>query len=79
MLDKVYKVDRSTISATLLAVLQEVDVEKKNVIEEALRIYGELNLDYVDCLFLSGYALEERDFFSFDKKLMNKKPRYSNS
>ena len=60
-------------SDTLIAILDDISVERKEQIRKTLELFRETKLDYIDCLHLAGYSLSGEDFFSCDKKLMNKK------
>lgn len=74
---KVYGIPRKDIATTLTCVLDDVVVERKDQIREALKLFGETRLDYVDCLLLAGWTICANDFVSFDKRLVNKKKRLS--
>lgn len=73
VLSKIYGIPRKTVSDTLIAILDDISVERKEQIKKTLELFRETKLDYIDCLHLAGYSLSGEDFFSFDKKLMNKK------
>ena len=77
VLQKIYRIERKDVSAALLDVLDDVSVERKKQIQEALALYGKTNLDYVDCLLLSGFLYDKKDFATFDKKLQNRKKSLS--
>ena len=77
VLQKIYKIERKDVSAALLDVLDDVSVERKRQIQEALVLYGRTNLDYVDCLLLSGFLYDRKDFATFDKKLQSRKKNLS--
>ena len=71
VLEKVYTVERETISQQLTELVTEglVQMEKPNVFLRALECYRLRGLDFVDCLLL-GYHLEEHQpIFTFDEKL----------
>lgn len=72
VLTKVYRISREAVSKSLISVLDDLAVERKLQIREALMLFASTNLDYIDCLLLAGYKVND-DFMSFDKKLMNKK------
>ncbi len=73
VLFKIYGIPRKAVANTLIAVLDEISVERKEHIRKALKLFGETKLDYIDCLHLAGYSFSGDDFFSFDRKLINKK------
>ncbi|WP_243694532.1 PIN domain-containing protein [Aquifex aeolicus] len=64
---KVYKVDRPTISQVLIDILElrNVKIEDNELLIEALKIYSNKNLDFVDCL-LCAYSKKYK-VVSFDK------------
>lgn len=71
VLKGVYKQERSVIAQGLLQFMQinSLVTNCKDVISVALRLYGEHNLDFVDCLLCAyhmeyGYAVR-----TFDRKL----------
>lgn len=79
VLFKIYGIPRKTVSDTLIAVLNDISVERKDQIKKTLKLFGETKLDYIDCLHLAGFSLSGDDFFSFDKKLLHKKKSLSNN
>lgn len=72
VLKSVYKVDRKEIANAILEILKEIEIEHKNVMNEALKIFSETNLDFVDCILIAYNKVENIEIFSFDKKLNNK-------
>jgi predicted nucleic-acid-binding protein len=71
VLQKVYEVDRNTISQRLTELVREglVRMDKPGVFLQALAWYRQRALDIVDCLLL-GYHLEEQQpIITFDDKL----------
>lgn len=72
VLKSVYKVERREISNAILEILKEIEIEHKNVINEAVKIFSETNLDFVDCILIAYSKFENVEIFSFDKKLNNK-------
>ena len=72
---KFYKIPRTEISEELLKFLAEVSCGNKILIN-AVKTFGIVNLDFVDCL-LSEYSQEnEYEIFTFDEdliKYINKK------
>ena len=71
VLNDVYETPRAVISETLsrFLMLQNMTMyEPKSFLVEALELYQNTNLDFVDCYL---YALKEKyEIKSFDKKLM---------
>ncbi|MBK5931110.1 PIN domain-containing protein [Halochromatium salexigens] len=71
VLQKVYEVDRDTISQRLTELVTEglVRMDKPGIFLRALDCYRQRGLDFVDCL-LVGYHLEEQQpIITFDDKL----------
>ena len=56
-----------------LGVMDDIAVERRGQISEALMLFGSTKLDYIDCLLLAGFTSAGNDFISFDRKLMNRK------
>ena len=73
VLDKVYKSGRDSIQQLFHIILcdENSSIPYQNVVEKAIRVYGETKFDFVDCLMI-GYAnVEGYDVITFDKKLNN--------
>ena len=70
VLEGVYGLDREQIVSVFSTLLQfeNIFTTDKKVTLEALRLYGEKKLDFVDCL-LCAYA-EKDEVLTFDKKLL---------
>ena len=77
VLCRIYGIDRKNVSETLLSVVDDISVERKEQIKEALRLFRDTRLYYVDCLMLAGFISNGNDFTSFDKKLMERKKKSS--
>lgn len=71
VLKGVYQAKRSDIAETLQDFLQEVSVPHKAAMAYACRLYGETNLDFVDCILAGYHFTEGADVLTFDKKLNN--------
>jgi len=69
VLQKLYKVDRQTISEVLIELLKpkSIKTENKDILFQALKIYANSNLDFADCL-LCAYS-KDYEVISFDKDL----------
>jgi len=72
VLKYVYKIERGEISNAILKILEEIEVERKNIVIESVKIFSETNLDFVDCILIAYDRIENVEIFSFDKKLNNK-------
>lgn len=69
VLKGVYEVDRGNIGKALLAMLDEIEIEEKAAMQEALRVYQQTSLDFVDCILVGRHRTLGDEVFSFDKKL----------
>lgn len=69
VLSRVYKINRQDISATLLTVLDEIDVERPLIMARAVQLFGSTRLDFVDCLLAAYHEMEKVEIFTFDKEL----------
>ena len=72
VLMKVYAVERHEISEALRTMLSEVQVNNSAVIDKALELFGENNLDFVDCILLAYNQVENMSVQTFDKQLKKK-------
>ena len=75
VLKSVYKIERKEIGNAITSVLEEIDIENKNIILKSVEIFSETNLDFVDCILISYNKIENVEIFSFDRKLNNKLKR----
>ena len=71
VLAKVYKANRADIATFLSAIVNDVDVEPAHVVEKAIEVYRDNNLDFMDCMLVAYNKVEGTKVFTFDKK-MNK-------
>lgn len=69
VLDCVYNLERGRVSEFLISFLEEVACPRLSIARAALEYYSKLNLDFVDCVLLAEVALNNREIFTFDKKL----------
>lgn len=69
VLQGVYKMPRKDIKECILGILSEVEIKNYGVMFEALHIYEKYNLDFVDCVLAAYKCVENREIFTFDKKL----------
>ena len=69
VLVKVYGLSRETVSECLLEVLPNFHCRNADVVSEALHLFCETRLDFVDCELISESKLHQRVILSFDKKL----------
>ena len=64
-----YEEARETVYGSLTDLLDDVHIEHKEVISEALTLYRDTSLDFVDCVLIGRNHVLGDDVFSFDKKL----------
>lgn len=71
VLKGVYNIDRKEIAVVLTELLQEIDIEYKFVMNNALTLFASTTLDFVDCILISRHHLLGETVFTFDKKMSN--------
>ncbi len=69
VLKGVYKIERQEIAGVLIEFLDDVIVENQNVVKEALFLFCETSLDFVDCILIARHRVLGDEIASFDKKL----------
>lgn len=69
VLKGLYKVERKEIGDTLIDFMDEVEVYNQEIMAEALSIYSDSSLDFVDCILISYFRIAGAEVISFDKKL----------
>lgn len=71
VLQKVYKVDRSTISEILLDLFEYDNfiINNKEIVKEALSLFSSRSIDFVDSLLYGYKKVESYEIVTFDKKL----------
>ena len=69
VLNGVYGVDKGTIHKTMIGLFDEVHIDNRPVVTEALRLYATEGVDYVDGLLVARAHYLNETVFSFDKKL----------
>ena len=72
VLKSVYKVEREEIAAAILQIFNEIEVANKKILIEAVKIFAESSLDFVDCILIAYNKVENVEIFTFDKKLNNR-------
>ena len=72
VLKSVYKVERGEIAAAILQIFNEIEVANKKILIEAVKIFAESSLDFVDCILIAYNKVENVEIFTFDKKLYNR-------
>lgn len=71
VLEKVYSVNRKEINKILSDLLnfENIDTANSKVIKNALKIYANKKLDFVDTILISYNNIDKHEIYSFDKKL----------
>ncbi len=69
VLQGVYKVGRSEIRDVLTDLLDEISVSDQPVMVQALSLYADENIDFVDALLVAHSKMLGERVFTFDKKL----------
>lgn len=69
MLKGVYKVERTEMAETLIDFLDEISIENQETACEALSLFSETSLDFVDCVLIARHRILGDEVVSFDKKL----------
>jgi predicted nucleic-acid-binding protein len=71
VLTKVYDIDRVLVSNTLkdFFEISNVNVLKYEIVNFALTLFANTNLDFVDSLLISYSKIENYDILTFDKEL----------
>jgi len=69
VLKGVYQINRAEIGSTLIEFLDEIEIAKEAAIREALSIFSESSLDFVDCILIARHRVLGEEIISFDKKL----------
>ena len=71
VLEKVYKVERKVIYSSLMELLEykNIEVSDFSLINEALAVYSERKLDFVDTLLYAYNKIADHEIYTFDKKL----------
>ena len=65
----VYQVGRTEIARTLIEFLDEISIDDQEVMYEALSLFSETSLDFVDCVLIARHRILGDEIISFDKKL----------
>lgn len=65
----VYHVGRTEIAMTLIEFLDEISIDNQEAICEALTLFSETTLDFVDCILIARHRILCDEVISFDKKL----------
>ncbi|MBQ5563296.1 MAG: PIN domain-containing protein [Clostridia bacterium] len=71
--NKVYGLQRVQIVSDLLNFLKTDNIRTNcgNVLYQGIKLYGEVSLDFVDCLLCAYHTVAGYEICTFDKKLNN--------
>ncbi|MEF3313275.1 PIN domain-containing protein [Paenibacillus sp. GYB004] len=71
VLEKVYKVERAHIFDSLRNLLSysNITMHDRNILLEALKVYSEIKIDFVNSLLFAYSKIGGHTIFTFDKKL----------
>lgn len=70
-----YAIPRLNAAEAVIALLDDISIDREIIIRKALNIYGETRLDYVDCLLIAEGLSADTEIVSFDRKLLNEMKR----
>ena len=70
-----YAIPRLAAAAAVLTLLDDISVEREKIIRQALNIYRETRLDYVNCLLIAEGLVPDTEIISFDRKLLKEMKR----
>ena len=70
-----YAIPRLNAAEAVIALLNDISIDREIIIRKALNIYGETRLDYVDCLLIAEGLSADTEIVSFDRKLLNELQR----
>ena len=69
VLTGVYEETRENVADSITKLLIDVHIEHKEAVAEAIKLYYDTSLDFVDCILIGRNHVLGDDVFSFDKKL----------
>lgn len=71
-LTKFYKYQKKETINRLLNIvrLPYLDIEKREILIKALKLYSSKNISFVDALFYTQAVVENKELLTFDKKLL---------
>ncbi len=67
-----FGVSRKDIAAALTDLLDDVDVPQKELVLDALSLFSETKLDYVDCIYIAESKARNERVLTFDRKMVAK-------
>ena len=70
-----YAIPRLNAAEAVIDLLDDISIDRETTIRNALNIFGETRLDYVDCLLIAEGLSADTEIMSFDRKLLNELKR----
>lgn len=70
-----YAIPRPDAAKAIIALLDDISIDRETTIRNALNIFGETRLDYVDCLLIAEGLSADTEIMSFDRKFLNELKR----
>ena len=70
-----YAIPRPDAAKAIIVLRDDISIDRETTIRNALNIFGETRLDYVDCLLIAEGLSADTEIMSFDRKLLNELKR----
>ena len=70
-----YAIPRPDAAKAIIVLLDDISIDRETTIRNALNIFGETRLDYVDCLLIAEGLSADTEIMAFDRKLLNELKR----
>lgn len=64
-----YHIERNDICNFIHSLLDDISCSESDCVLNAVDIYADTSLDFVDCLLIAYHKINRENIFSFDKKL----------
>ena len=64
--------NHGAFKAAVFDFLDEISIENQETVCEALSLFSETSLDFVDCVLIARHRILGDEVVSFDKKLSNR-------
>lgn len=77
VLTKVYNYKHADTSNSIITVLAVVSITNKDIVLDALTLFGHSSFDFVDCVLIARKRILGENVFTFDKKLNNVLKKYN--
>ncbi len=69
VLKSVYSMQKKEIRNIIHNISTVIHIENAECVLQALNIYADISIDFVDCLLIAYHRINGENVFSFDKKL----------